>query len=158
MWISWDSHGGCQLGPSFATTSSSTAHYKSTAWTPATPGWTEPAKQFQNAPAEGKGFFSLQERVDKATDMCCWPEAVRCSIRLCGELGTHHGDHLAPSPRLPGLSCPGGSRKVKCTSKLWQSRWYQRNGGWTQNSVVKILTYFQCREKNYLKNSLIFFK
>lgn len=139
---------GLPTGPRFATSSSSMAHYKFTAWTPATPGWTEPAKQFQNAPAEGKGFFSLQERVNKATDMCRWPEAVRWSIHLCWGLGTHHGDHLVPFPRLPGLSCPGGSRKVKCTSKLRQSQWYQRNGRWTQNSVMKILTYFQFKGKN----------
>lgn len=160
MWISWDGHRGCQLGPSFATTASSMAHYKFTVWTPATPGWTEPAKPFQNTPAEGKGLFSLQERLSKATDICHWPEAVRCSIRLCW--GRWHLP-WGPSGSIsltawPLLSCSAWRpRKVKFTLKLRHSQWHPRNGRWTQNSLVKNLTYFRFKGKTYFKNSVIFF-
>lgn len=111
-----------------ATTSSSTAHYKLAAWTPATPGWTEPAEQFQTMPAEGKIFFSLQEKVSNATDMCCWPCSARCSICLCWGPGTHCGDHLAPFPGPHGLSCSvqtAGSRKVQFTPTWKHSQWHQ---------------------------------
>jgi len=120
--------GAANLVSATTTTSSPTAHYKLAAWTPATPGWTEPAKQFQTMPAEGKIFFSLQERVSNATDMCCWPSSARCSIRLCWGLGTHRGDHLAPLPWPHGLSRPvrpAGSRKVEFTPTRKHSQRHQ---------------------------------
>lgn len=110
--------GAANLVSATATTSSSIAHEKLAAQTPATSGWMDPAEEFQTMPAEGKIFFSLQERVSNATDICCWPYSARCSIRLCWGLGTHHGDHLAPFPWPHGLSYsvqPAGLRKVEFT-------------------------------------------
>lgn len=59
---------------------------------------------------EELSFFSLQERVSHATNICCLLRAVRCSIRLCWELGTHKGTiwlrlpDRTTSPVLPGAS------------------------------------------------------
>lgn len=149
---------GCQLGPNSATTSTPTAHQTWTAWAPATPCWTGPAEQFPNMPAEGKSCSSLQERVNKATNTCCWPQAVRCSVHLCRGLGTLHRtiwlcfpDCLA-SPILYSLEAQGPVHPQITAEPMVPT------GRWTQNSAAKNVNLISSLKGRTISKLAWFFK